>query len=128
MEQSIDEVVVGPVSEVPPGTTKKFLLTVEGLPVEGFVVNVKGTLHAWVNRCRHVPMTMDWVDNRFLDEAREYIVCGTHGATYRPDTGECVGGPALGRALIRVPLRIDAGRVLVRTPAALCGGADGVET
>ena len=75
-----------------------------GEPIEAFVVNTGGTLHAWVNRCRHVALTMDWVENRFLDD-EGFIVCATHGGRYRSDTGECVLGPPLGRHLIRVPLR-----------------------
>ncbi|MBI3770468.1 MAG: Rieske 2Fe-2S domain-containing protein [Deltaproteobacteria bacterium] len=118
MEQSAREVVVGAVGDLPPGATRKFLLPAAGEPVEAFVVNVDGTLRAWVNRCRHVPLTMDWVENRFLDD-RGFIVCATHGARYRPDTGECVGGPPIGRRLIGVPLRVEDGRVLATVPDEL---------
>ena len=113
------EIVIGSVGDLPPGETRKFLLPTAGEPVEAFVVNVRGQLHAWVNRCRHVALTMDWVENRFLDESGEFIVCGTHGALYRPDSGECVSGPPLGRSLIRVPLRIDGDRLVATVPADL---------
>ncbi len=113
------EVVVGAVGDVPPGATRKFWLpTAEG-PVEAFVVNFRGELHGWVNRCRHVPLTMDWVENRFLDASGEHIVCATHGGLYRPDTGECVAGPPFGKMLIRVPLRLDGDQVVATTPAEL---------
>jgi nitrite reductase/ring-hydroxylating ferredoxin subunit len=119
VEQSAPEVVVGAVGDVPPGTTRKFwLATAEG-PVEAFVVNFRGELHGWVNRCRHVPLTMDWVENRFLDASGEHIVCATHGGLYRPDTGECVAGPPFGKVLIRVPLRIEGGQVVATTPTEL---------
>jgi len=118
VEQSTPEVVIGRVGDLPRGTTRKFLLPVEGEAVEAFVVNVDGTLHAWVNRCRHLPLTMDWVESRFLVEAG-FIVCAAHGARYRADTGECVLGPPLGRQLIRVPLRIDGDQVLAGVPADL---------
>jgi nitrite reductase/ring-hydroxylating ferredoxin subunit len=118
MGQSAHEVVVD-VATLAPGETRKFVLPAPGGPIEAFVVNVRGTLHAWVNRCRHVALTMDWVENRFLDESGEYIVCGTHGAVYRPDTGVCVGGPPLGRALIRVPLRTEDGTLIASVPADL---------
>jgi len=118
VEQSTREVVIGRAGDLPCGTTRKFLLPVDGEPVEAFVVNVDGTLHAWVNRCRHVALTMDWVENRFLDETG-LIVCATHGARYRADTGECVLGPPIGRRLIRVPLRIDGDQVLAGVPADL---------
>jgi nitrite reductase/ring-hydroxylating ferredoxin subunit len=121
VEQSRPEIVVGAVTDVKPGTTVKFMLPTSGEPVEAFVVNFRGELHAWVNRCRHVPMTMDWVENRFLDETGEHIVCATHGGVYRPDTGECVGGPPLGRVLIRVPLRVEGEHLIARVPPVIAG-------
>lgn len=119
MDPSEHEVVVGTVGDVPPGTTRKFLLPGGAEPVEAFLVNVDGTVHAWVNRCRHVALTMDWVENRFLDETGRYVVCATHGALYRPDTGECVAGPPFGKRLIRVPLRVDGDRLIARVPPDL---------
>lgn len=117
-EQSGREVVIGAIGDLAPGATRKFLLPVDGEPVEAFVVNVAGTLHAWVNRCRHVALTMDWVENRFLDDDG-LVVCATHGGRYEPDTGLCIAGPPLGRRLIRVPLRVADGRVIAATPADL---------
>lgn len=97
-------VEVARVGEVAAGQSKKFVLTCAGREVEAFLVNYRGALHAFVNRCCHVPMTMDWVENQFLTEDERYIQCATHGACYEPETGECVAGPPLGRFLTRVPL------------------------
>ena len=116
MEQSHREIEVGKVGDLAPGATRKFLLPSAGEPVEAFLVNVDGTLHGWVNRCRHVEITMDWVEGRFLDESGRYVVCATHGALYEPDSGRCVSGPPFGRTLIRVPLRIDGDRVIATVP------------
>lgn len=99
-------VVVARVGEIEPGHTKKFILQVDGREEECFAVNHGGTLHAYVNRCCHVPMTMDWIDNRFLTEDKQFILCATHGACYLPDTGECVSGPPFGKFLTPVPLEI----------------------
>jgi nitrite reductase/ring-hydroxylating ferredoxin subunit len=120
VEQSAPrEVVVGVPGDLAPGETRKFLLPTGGEPVEAFLVNFQGEMHAYVNRCRHVPLTLDWVENRFLDESGEYIVCATHGGLYRPDTGACVAGPPFGKVLIRVPLRIEVDRVIAIVPAEL---------
>jgi nitrite reductase/ring-hydroxylating ferredoxin subunit len=117
--QSTGEVEVGVVGDLAPGATRKFLLPTPGEVTEANLVNVAGTQHALVNRCRHVALTMDWVENRFLDESGELIVCATHGARYRPDTGECISGPPVGKVLIRVPLRIENGRIVATVPAEL---------
>lgn len=105
-------VTVARVGEVELGQTKKFLLPVGTNEVECFVVNYGGELFAYVNRCRHVPMTMDWVENQFLTEDGRYILCATHGAAYEPETGECIFGPPCGKVLHRVPLRIEGDLVI----------------
>ena len=107
---------VARVGEVPPGKTKKFYLQVDGREVECFMVNYAGELFAYVNRCRHVPMTMDWVENQFLTEDGRYILCATHGAAFEPDSGECVFGPPCGKFLDRVPLTIEGDRVIAQRP------------
>ncbi len=109
-------VVVARVGEIQPGHTKKFFLQVNGCEEECFVVNHGGTLYAYVNRCLHVPMTMDWIDNQFMTEDQQFIQCATHGACYVPDTGECVSGPPCGKFLIRVALTI-RGEDVIAAPA-----------
>ena len=112
--------VVARVGELAPGETKKFLLHVEGQEEECFVVNHAGKLYAYVNRCLHVPMTMDWIDNQFMTEDKKFILCATHGACYLPDTGECVSGPPCGKFLIPITLTIRGEEVIAGSP-----GADG---
>jgi nitrite reductase/ring-hydroxylating ferredoxin subunit len=109
-------IVVARLGELQPGQTKKFLLPCGVREVEAFVVNHRGNLYAWVNRCRHVPMSMDWIENRFLTEDGRFIQCATHGACYEPDTGMCVDGPAVGRSLIPVPLSIHGDEVHATCP------------
>lgn len=111
-----EQVVIARVGELAPGQTKKFILQVDGREVECFLLNYNGQLVAYVNRCRHVPMTMDWVDNQFLTEDGCYILCATHGAAYEPDTGECIFGPPCGKFLDRVPLTINEDCVIARRP------------
>lgn len=104
------------VGDIPEGATRKFMIEFEGRDEEAFVLRVGGTWHAYINRCRHVPMTMDWVENRFFTEDGRYIQCATHGAWYEPDSGECVAGPACGKALYRVPLEIRGNEVWAFPP------------
>lgn len=102
--------------ELAEGESKKFVLAADEEQHECFVVHWKGELHAFVNRCRHVAMTMDWVENQFLTEDKEFILCPTHGALFQPDTGACVGGPAFGKSLFRVPLEERAEGVFAHWP------------
>ena len=113
------EAEVARVGELAEGTTKKFVLTIGDREIEGFLVCAGGTLHAYVNRCRHVPMNLDWVENQFFTEDGRYLQCATHGALYLPDTGECIAGPPCGRALTRIPLSMDGDRILAGDPGPL---------
>jgi nitrite reductase/ring-hydroxylating ferredoxin subunit len=110
---------IAAVGELGPGQTKKFLLDCAGAELEGFLLNSGGTLHAYVNRCRHVPMGLDWVENQFFTADGCWIQCATHGAYYRPDTGECVAGPPCGKSLHRIPLTVADGVVYADCPPRL---------
>ncbi|WP_444679037.1 Rieske (2Fe-2S) protein [Halomonas sp. E19] len=64
-----------------------------------FLVSVHGVVSAFVNRCPHQQVPLNWDDASFLEAGGELIQCGVHGALFLPETGECVFGPA--RALSR---------------------------
>ena len=64
-----------------------------GQPTRAFALRFKGALVAYINRCAHVPVEMDWQPGEFLDHDRRWIVCTLHGATYEPADGRCNGGP-----------------------------------
>lgn len=72
--------------------------------LQAFAVRYDGIVHAWLNRCAHVPVELDWMPGKFFDESGLLLICATHGATYEPDTGRCVGGPCRGKALEPVPV------------------------
>jgi len=64
-----------------------------------FFVRYGGEVYGYLNRCAHVPMELDWVEGQFFDGEGRYLMCSTHGATYAPDTGKCVGGACRGARL-----------------------------
>ena len=66
-----------------------------------FAVRYQGQVHAYLNRCAHVPMEMDYQPNRFFDITGHWLICATHGALYQPQTGACQGGSCRG-GLIKI--------------------------
>lgn len=86
------------------GDAVAFDVRYQGLDCRAFVVRFHGQVHAYLNRCSHVPMEMDWQANRFFDDTGQWLLCATHGAAYSPSDGACVGGPCRG-GLIKVPVR-----------------------
>jgi nitrite reductase/ring-hydroxylating ferredoxin subunit len=74
-----------------------------GQTCRAFAIRYDGVAHAYLNRCAHVPMEMDYQPNRFFDLTGHRLICATHGATYSPQTGECRGGPCRG-GLVKIAL------------------------
>lgn len=64
-----------------------------------FVVRYDGGVHAYLNRCAHVPVELDWSEGQFFDYSGLYLICATHGAIYAPESGACLGGPCKGGRL-----------------------------
>ncbi|MFT3777464.1 MAG: Rieske 2Fe-2S domain-containing protein [Ottowia sp.] len=74
-----------------------------GQTCRAFAIRFGGQVHAYLNRCTHVAMEMDYQPDRFFDDSGRWLLCATHGAAYAPDTGECGGGPCNG-GLVKVAL------------------------
>lgn len=87
----------GQVADGGPGV--RFDLPELGGRVTGFVVRYNGAPYAYVNRCAHVPVELDWQEGDFFDTSGHYLICATHGAHYEPESGHCVMGPCAGDAL-----------------------------
>jgi nitrite reductase/ring-hydroxylating ferredoxin subunit len=86
------------------GRGVRFEFDVGGANAPAFVVRWRGVPRAYLNRCAHVPMQIDWRPGEFFEAQGLYLICSTHGALYDPATGICVDGPCRGRAL--VPLSV----------------------
>jgi nitrite reductase/ring-hydroxylating ferredoxin subunit len=109
--------LVGQVSDLAHGESKKFTLRSGELNFEAMLVNYGGNYFAYVNRCPHVGISLDWVDNQFFTVDGRYLICANHGATFEPASGECIWGPCVGASLRSVPLEIDGQRIFVRWPS-----------
>lgn len=92
------------------GEAVPFDVVYGGQTCRAFAVRWRGHVHAYLNRCAHVAMEMDWRPNRFFDDSGQWLLCATHGAVYAPDTGRCAGGPCRG-ALVKIALTEEAGVV-----------------
>lgn len=109
--------VIARVGELAPGSVKKFWLICQKYRLDGFLINDRGSFHAYVNRCRHMPTPLDFVRDEFLSDDGRFLRCYTHGALYEFGTGMCVDGPCKGESLYRLPVRVDRGEVLVGCPS-----------
>lgn len=81
-----------------------------GQSIAAFAVRYAGRVHAYLNRCSHVPMEMDFQPNQFFDHSGQWLICATHGALYAPDTGRCSLGPCRG-GLVKIGVTEAQGKV-----------------
>ena len=85
------------------GVAVPFDVVYGGQTCRAFAIRFEGQAHGYLNRCAHIPMEMDWQPDRFFDDTGRWLMCSTHGAVYRPDSGSCAGGPCRG-GLVKIAL------------------------
>ena len=89
------------------------MVTRRGSEEAAFAVRFRGRVHAFLNRCGHVPVELDWQQGEFFDGSGLYLICATHGALYAPDSGRCLGGRCNGKGLEAVPVAEDDGWIVL---------------
>jgi nitrite reductase/ring-hydroxylating ferredoxin subunit len=82
------------------GDGVRFEVEWDGETVPAFAIRHGGRAYAYLNRCAHISMELDWKQGKFFDADGEYLICSTHGALYAPESGACRGGPCRGAKLV----------------------------
>ena len=67
--------------------------------------------YAYVNRCPHAGVELQWQENRFMSLDGTQLQCSTHGALFNIDNGYCTWGPCQGRSLQSLAINIENGMV-----------------
>jgi nitrite reductase/ring-hydroxylating ferredoxin subunit len=91
---------------------KGFIFRVGEALFMGFVTRRGDKVTGFVDHCPHAGMPLAVVPNRYLTRDGRFILCASHGAMFKPDTGACVGGPCGGKALAAWPVRVETGQVV----------------
>lgn len=100
------------------GAGVRFTAQWAGGSQSAFAVRYRGAVYAYINRCAHCALELDWEPGRFYDAEARYLVCATHGALYEPDTGRCVAGPCTG-GLVKLATFENNGYVYLAADAAV---------
>jgi nitrite reductase/ring-hydroxylating ferredoxin subunit len=112
MDQAITAVLVCDSEAVQEGGKGvRFPLTAFGDAGTGFVVRYQGKAYAYLNRCAHVPIELDWAEGEFFESSGLYLMCSTHGAIYVPESGFCAGGPCRGGRLRPIGVTEAGGKI-----------------
>ena len=91
-----------------PGS-RAFVLQIGEAYFHGFVVRKDDQVAGWVDRCPHQGFPLAIELDRYLTRDGDLILCGWHGAVFKPLTGECVGGPCAGGRLTPWPVEASGG-------------------
>lgn len=90
--------------EIPDGSSRGFDPEQNGQDTI-FIVRIKGQLYGWRNACPHINgAPMAWRKDAYLNAKGTHIACHAHGALFEPETGVCVQGPCMGKALQAVQI------------------------
>lgn len=92
------------------GLAVPFDVVYAGQTCRAFAIRFEGQVQAYLNRCSHVAMELDLQPNKVFDGSGQWLICSSHGAEYKPETGDCVGGPCRG-GLVKITLSEDGGVV-----------------
>ena len=84
-----------------------------GWPLQGFVVKLDGQAYAYVNRCAHLPFTLDLGDEDILGPDGTSLVCHNHGAEFNITDGVCTLGPCEGQSLEALEISATDGDTLL---------------
>ncbi len=94
------------ISEIPDPGSKSFQLNDNGQSLEIFVVHKNAGFYAFINRCPHTGINLEWQEDRFLDLDQAFIQCATHDALFEIDSGRCIHGPCVGESLSAIVIEV----------------------
>lgn len=102
------------------GLAVRFEITLAEPPrtLPGFAIAFDGAHYAYVNSCPHRGTELDWQPGEVFDESGLYLVCATHGASFEPTSGLCVGGPCHGDRLRPLAIKVVGNDVVLTHHAA----------
>ena len=99
-------------SEIPDGGSKGFEIGDGPQAFEFFIARKGERIYAYENSCPHTGGPLDWTPDRFIDKETGHILCATHGALFRLETGQCLAGPCIGDWLRALRVSIDGENIV----------------
>ena len=89
----------------------RFEVQKDGEKQPAFAVRSSVGVSAFLNKCGHRDLELDWTPGEFFDLDARLLICATHGALYDPQTGACKGGPCNGVGLHSLSVTEEGGLV-----------------
>jgi len=86
-----------------------------GEVIPAFVVKFDYQYFAYLNKCGHIAVQLDYMPGEFFADDGQTLICATHGAEYAPDTGACLGGPCYGVGLEPLMIKEEGGQLYLQS-------------
>jgi naringenin degradation protein FdeD len=112
----VRRVALCPIADLREGEGRGFRFGAGAEQVAVLAIRWRGEFRAYINACPHVGTPLDGLPDRFFDRERRLLLCGTHGARFRPEDGVCVAGPCVGKGLRPLALTAADGMIAVTLP------------
>jgi nitrite reductase/ring-hydroxylating ferredoxin subunit len=93
---------------------REFVLQQGGESLPAFLLRLGDEVVAYRNRCPHTGAPLNWNPHEFLTVESDFIQCAIHGARFRMGDSYCVHGPCIGKALLSIPLIVEAGVISLK--------------
>ena len=94
-----DRRVLASTRGVAEGACIRFRILLDGVDTPAFAVRTPLGWRAYVDRCRHLPLTLDPGSSGLSRDGGRTLVCMRHDAHYDATSGACRSGACEGRAL-----------------------------
>jgi nitrite reductase/ring-hydroxylating ferredoxin subunit len=98
--------------EIADGCARGMVLELRAGRFHGFVIRRGHDVYGYADLCPHAGLPLAKTLDDYLTADGQLIACSWHGALFQVETGACVGGPCVGRALGRWPVRIEGDWVI----------------
>ena len=85
----------------------------KGWDTEILVLRTESGIRCYVNRCPHLPLTLDIGTGDFFTKRGNELLCSNHGARFRPEDGMCTWGPCEGIPLQPVSFSVEGNELAV---------------
>ena len=96
--------------------TVGFTYMQDGVEQSAFLIYEDGEIYAYINRCPHVGVELNWQPDQFLSLDESSIQCSMHGAKFRIKDGFCHSGPCHGQSLQGIRVAI-CGEIVIICPS-----------
>lgn len=81
------------------GQFRKLAIIFEGQAEECLLIRHAGRVHAYINRCVHMPRRLDGEAPQIFDPTGRFLRCTMHGIVFEPSTGASVSAICEGERL-----------------------------